>query len=197
MKIVFATLIAAALVAPAFGQEVVLETSLGSIKLKLNSEKAPISTKNFIAYVKAGQYDGTIFHRVIPGFMAQGGGFDEKMNQRATNPPIKNEHSNGLQNKRGTLAMARTNDPNSATSQFFINVKDNGFLDSGPGYAVFGEVLEGMDVVDKIVAQPRNSADVPNVAIVIKKARLLGGEPDAPARPAKPSKPALDGKSAH
>jgi cyclophilin family peptidyl-prolyl cis-trans isomerase len=187
MKTALTLLFSAALAAPVLAEEVVLETSLGNVKLKLEADKAPISVKNFLRYVKGGHYDGTIFHRVIPGFMAQGGGFDEKMNERASGAPIKNEHANGLMNKRGTIAMARTNDPDSATAQFFINVKDNAFLDKGPGYAVFGEVVEGIDVVDKIVAQPTTSKgpyqDVPREAIVIKKARLLGDASPKPARP--------------
>jgi cyclophilin family peptidyl-prolyl cis-trans isomerase len=193
MKLALALLFSSAFAASALAEDVVLETSLGEIKLKLDAEKAPITVKNFVRYVKGGHYDGTIFHRVIPGFMAQGGGFDEKMNERAHGAPIKNEHSNGLMNKRGTIAMARTNDPDSATAQFFINVKDNNFLDKGPGYAVFGEVVSGMEVVDEIIAQPTTTKgmyqDVPKVAIVIKKARLLG------AAPAKPEKPAADAKS--
>ena len=195
MKLALALLFSAVLAVPASAEDVLLETSLGNIKLKLNAGAAPITVKNFVRYVKAGQYDGTIFHRVIPGFMAQGGGFDEKMNERAHGAPIKNEHSNGLLNKRGTIAMARTNDPDSATAQFFINVKDNSFLDRGPGYAVFGEVVEGMEVVDKIVSQPTTTkgpyGDVPKEAILIKKARLLGADaaPEAPAKPAKPAKP--------
>jgi peptidyl-prolyl cis-trans isomerase A (cyclophilin A) len=192
MKFALALAFSAALAAPALAQEVVLETSMGNITVKLNADRAPISVKNFLEYVKAGQYDGTIFHRVIPGFMAQGGGYDTKMNEKATRPPIKNEHGNGLTNRRGTIAMARTNDPNSATSQFFINVKNNDFLDRGDGYAVFGDVLDGMDVVDKIVVQPRDATDRPNTAIVIKKARLVGGAaPDAPAK-AKPAKPGAE-----
>jgi cyclophilin family peptidyl-prolyl cis-trans isomerase len=164
----------------ASGPVVVLDTSLGKIKLRLFKDKAPISVDNFVKYVRAGHYDGTIFHRVIPGFMAQGGGFEPGMKQRTQTlrPPIKNEAANGLKNVRGTLAMARTAIPDSATAQFFVNVKDNGFLDyqagkgpAGAGYAVFGEVVEGMDVVDKIVAVPRNASDVPNTAIVIKTAR--------------------------
>jgi cyclophilin family peptidyl-prolyl cis-trans isomerase len=188
MKIALTLLFSAALAAPVLAEDVVLETSLGNVKLKLNADMAPISVKNFLRYVKGGHYDGTIFHRVIPGFMAQGGGFDEKMNERASGAPIKNEHGNGLLNRRGTVAMARTNDPDSATAQFFINVKDNSFLDKGAGYAVFAEVVEGMDVVDKIVAQPTTSKgpyqDVPREAIVIKKARLLGG--DSSPKPARP-----------
>ncbi|CAG7856037.1 Peptidyl-prolyl cis-trans isomerase cyp18 [biofilm metagenome] len=150
---------------------VILTTSQGKITIKLNPEKAPVSSANFLTYVKEGFYNGTVFHRVIKGFMAQGGGFDTSYSQKKTHDPIKNEADNGLSNKRGTIAMARTNDPNSATAQFFINYKDNNFLDhtsptpSGWGYAVFGEVIEGMDVVDKM-------ADVPT--------GVKGGMPDAP-----------------
>lgn len=135
---------------------VLIKTTLGDIKVKLNADKAPLTVANFLAYVDDKHYDGTIFHRVIDGFMIQGGGFDANMRQKPTKAPIKNEAANGLQNKRGTLAMARTMVVDSATSQFFINVKDNGFLDfrapnpQGFGYCVFGEVVEGMDVVDQI-----------------------------------------------
>jgi len=152
---------------------VMLETSLGTIELELDAEKAPISVENFLAYVDAGHYDGTIFHRVIPGFMIQGGGFDTSMKQKATRAPIKNEADNGLLNARGTVAMARTNDVNSATSQFFINVVDNGFLNHGGrdfGYAVFAKVTAGMDVADKIAAVKRGAQDVPVEQVVIKKA---------------------------
>jgi cyclophilin family peptidyl-prolyl cis-trans isomerase len=135
---------------------VVIQTSLGDIKVKLAADKAPLTVANFLAYVDDGHYDGTIFHRVIGNFMIQGGGFDANMRQKPTKAPIKNEAANGLQNKRGTLAMARTMVVDSATSQFFINVVDNAGLDfrapnpQGFGYCVFGEVVEGMDVVDKI-----------------------------------------------
>ena len=135
--------------------EVILKTTLGDIVIELYPEKAPITVKNFLAYVDDGFYNGTIFHRVIPGFMIQGGGMTKDMKQKETRPPIKNEADNGLGNKRGTIAMARTSDINSATSQFFINLKDNSFLDHGArgfGYAVFGKVVKGMDVVDKISA---------------------------------------------
>ena len=137
---------------------VVIKTSLGEIKVKLAADKAPLTAANFLSYVDEGHYDGTIFHRVIGNFMIQGGGFDAGMRQKPTKAPIKNEAANGLQNKRGTIAMARTMVVDSATSQFFINVVDNGFLDfraPNPqqfGYCVFGEVVEGMDVVDKIRA---------------------------------------------
>ena len=135
---------------------VIIKTTLGDIKVKLAADKAPLTVANFLAYADSKHYDGTIFHRVIDGFMIQGGGFDANMRQKPTNAPIKNEAANGLQNKRGTLAMARTAVVDSATSQFFINVKDNAFLDfrapnpQGFGYCVFGEVVAGMDVVDKI-----------------------------------------------
>ncbi|HPC57668.1 MAG: peptidylprolyl isomerase [Kiritimatiellae bacterium] len=135
---------------------VVIKTSLGDIKVKLAADKAPLTVANFLSYAEAGHYNGTIFHRVIDGFMIQGGGFDANMRQKPTKAPIKNEAANGLANKRGTLAMARTMVVDSATSQFFINVKDNAFLDfqaptpQGFGYCVFGEVVEGMDVVDRI-----------------------------------------------
>lgn len=160
-----------------------LTTSLGAIIVQLNTEKAPVSSANFLTYVNEGFYNGTIFHRVIKGFMAQGGGFDVSFKQKETHAPIKNEADNGLKNARGTLAMARTNDPNSATGQFFINLKDNGFLDhtsptpSGWGYAVFGEVIEGMEVVDKIAEQPTGNKgghqDVPKTDIVIEKAEVV------------------------
>lgn len=163
--------------------KVKLTTSLGEFVIQLEDEKAPVSASNFIAYVKQGFYNGTIFHRVIPGFMAQGGGFDAAFKQKDTNAPIKNEADNGLKNKRGTLAMARTNDPNSATAQFFVNYKDNSFLDhtgptpSGWGYAVFGEVTEGMDVVDSMAKQATGNRgmhqDVPKTDIVIEKAEII------------------------
>lgn len=135
---------------------VIIKTSLGDITVKLAADKAPLTVANFLAYADEGHYDGTIFHRVIDGFMIQGGGFDAQMRQKPTKAPIKNEAANGLPNKRGTIAMARTMVVDSATSQFFINVKDNAFLDfrapnpQGFGYCVFGEVVAGMDVVDKI-----------------------------------------------
>ncbi|HBX56097.1 peptidylprolyl isomerase [Pseudomonas sp. UBA2684] len=137
--------------------KVLLTTSLGDIEIELAADKAPISAQNFLAYVDSGYYKNTQFHRVIPGFMVQGGGFDADMQQKDTQAPIKNEADNGLHNVRGTLAMARTQVRDSATSQFFINHKDNAFLDHGSrdfGYAVFGKVLRGMDVVDKIAQVP-------------------------------------------
>ena len=135
--------------------KVVLSTSLGDIHVTLFADKAPVSAANFLGYVESGFYDGVIFHRVIPGFMIQGGGFDKDMQQKKTREPVINEASNGLRNIRGTLALARTSDPNSATSQFFVNLVDNPFLDHSdrdPGYTVFGEVTSGMEVVDKIAA---------------------------------------------
>ncbi|NIU63176.1 MAG: peptidylprolyl isomerase A [Pseudomonas stutzeri] len=148
---------------------VLLTTSLGEIELELEAEKAPISVENFIAYVDSGFYDGTVFHRVIPGFMIQGGGFDEGLNQKPTKAPIKNEADNGLHNERGTVAMARTQNVNSATSQFFINLRDNDFLDHGSrdfGYAVFGKVVRGMEVVDQIAQVPTgNRAMMQNVPL--------------------------------
>jgi peptidyl-prolyl cis-trans isomerase B (cyclophilin B) len=137
-------------------KKVQMETSAGSITIELDDTKAPVSTANFLAYVNKGHYDGTVFHRVIKGFMLQGGGFDSAMKQKPTDAQIRNEANNGLKNKRYTLAMARTSDPHSATAQFFINTTDNGFLDftsetaQGWGYAVFGRVTSGTDVVDTI-----------------------------------------------
>jgi len=153
---------------------VILTTSLGEIKIELDAEKAPISSENFLAYVDDGFYDGTIFHRVISGFMVQGGGMTPDMRQKPTKAPIKNEADNGLKNDRGTIAMARTADVNSATAQFFINHRDNDFLNHGArdfGYAVFGHVVDGMDVVDKIAAVPTGPGDVPTEAVVIESAR--------------------------
>ncbi len=160
---------------------VVIETSLGKIEAELDSEKAPISVENFLKYVDKKHYDGTIFHRVIKGFMIQGGGMDEKMNEKKTDAPIKNEANNGLKNLRGTLAMARTSIVDSATAQFFINTVDNDFLNfrspdpRGYGYAVFGKVTSGMDVVDKIREVPTGSSgmhdDVPTTPVVIKSIR--------------------------
>lgn len=157
-----------------------LETSMGAIVVELDRQAAPVTVKNFLEYVESGFYDGTIFHRVIPGFMIQGGGFTKNLDRKKTHNPIINEAKNGLSNKRGTIAMARTNDPNSATSQFFINHKDNAPLDySGrnAGYAVFGKVTEGMDVVDAIATvktTTRNGmADVPVEPVVINSAKVV------------------------
>jgi len=157
-----------------------METSEGNIVLSLDEVKAPITVKNFITYTQEGFYNGTIFHRVIKGFMIQGGGFDENMQQKPTKKTIVNEGANGLSNKRGSIAMARTGDPDSATAQFFINHVDNSFLDTKPkqpGYAVFGQVVEGMDVVEKIAKQATNNQgafqNVPVKAIVIKKVSVI------------------------
>lgn len=168
------------LAAPVANPHVLLTTSLGEIEIELAADKAPISTKNFLAYVESGFYDGTQFHRVIPGFMIQGGGFDADMSEKDTQAPIKNEADNGLRNERGTLAMARTQVVDSATSQFFINHKDNAFLDHGGrdfGYAVFGKVVRGMEVVDKIAQVPTGNRgmhqNVPRQPVLIVSAKKL------------------------
>ena len=158
---------------------------MGVITIELDAEKAPKSTENFLSYVNKGHYDRTIFHRVIDNFMIQGGGFDTKMQQKDTRAPIQNEADNGLKNDLGTIAMARTNDPHSASAQFFINVADNGFLNhtapslQGWGYAVFGKVSEGMDVVNKIKGVATGSAgfhqDVPRTPVVIETAEVIEG----------------------
>ena len=160
-----------------------LKTSMGRITLRLDAEKAPKTVENFITYVKDGHFDGTIFHRVINGFMIQGGGFDAKMVQKPTRDTIENEADNGLQNKAYTIAMARTSEPHSASAQFFINVADNEFLNfkaptgNGWGYAVFGEVVEGKDVVDQIKAVKTSNSgfhqDVPVEAVLIEKATVI------------------------
>ncbi len=166
---------------PASAEKVRLVTSMGDIVVELDAQKAPKSVANFLQYVKAGHYNGTIFHRVIENFMIQGGGMTADMKEKPTKKPIPLESRNGLNNERGTVAMARTMDPNSATSQFFINVKDNPFLDAanardGNGYAVFGKVIEGMDVVDKIKAVPTGEKgaheNVPLQPVTIKKATV-------------------------
>lgn len=159
--------------------KVKLTTSMGAITLELNQEKAPISTENFVKYVQSGHYSGTIFHRIIDGFMVQGGGMTKDMQQKPNNPPIKNESTNGLKNDLYTVAMARTGVRDSATSQFFINVKNNDFLNysgespQGFGYAVFGKVIEGTDVVDKMKVVKTRQGDVPLEAITIEKAECL------------------------
>jgi len=161
---------------------VTMETNKGVITLELDSGKAPDSVSNFVAYANAGHYDNTVFHRVIPGFMIQGGGFDTSMQQKSTNAPVKNEANNGLKNDKGTIAMARTSDPHSATAQFFINVKDNTFLDfksetpQGWGYTVFGKVTDGMDVVESIEGVPTGNKnghqDVPVTDVIITKVTI-------------------------
>ncbi|CAM3776149.1 peptidylprolyl isomerase A [Rouxiella silvae] len=170
----------AAFAAKVADTHVLLTTSAGNVELELDNAKAPVSVKNFVDYVQAGFYNNTIFHRVIPGFMVQGGGFTANMQQKSTNPPIKNEADNGLRNLRGTISMARTSDKDSATSQFFLNVADNAFLDHGQtdfGYAVFGKVIKGMDVVDKISSVKTDNVgpyqNVPTTPIVILSAKVL------------------------
>ena len=170
------------------GPVVSIVTTLGEIRVALRPDKAPLTVENFLRYVKAGHYNGTIFHRVIPNFMVQGGGMDAALKEKATRAPVRNEAKNGLRNARGTLAMARTNDPHSATAQFFINIKDNHSLDfgiRGAGYTVFGEVIQGMDVVDKIIAVPTGSRgtyeNVPLTPVFIKSARLVSAGTARPA----------------
>jgi peptidyl-prolyl cis-trans isomerase A (cyclophilin A) len=154
------------------------ETTLGEFTIELFEKKAPVTVANFLKYIDDGFFDGTVFHRIVPGFVIQGGGFTEDMTQKRTQPTIKNEADNGLKNERGTLSMARTNDVNSATSQFFVNLKDNEFLDhkrGNFGYAVFGRVTEGMDVIDKIAAvetgRRRGFEDVPVEPVIMKSVR--------------------------
>ena len=162
-------------------KKVRLETSMGEMVIELNEEAATVTTKNFLQYVEEGFYDGTIFHRVIPDFMIQGGGFTEELVQKETRAPIVNEANNGLKNERGTTAMARTSDPDSATAQFFVNLVDNDFLnyinDGNPGYAVFGKVVEGMETVDKIASVQTGSQkgmeDVPTEPVVITSAKVI------------------------
>jgi peptidyl-prolyl cis-trans isomerase B (cyclophilin B) len=160
-----------------------LHTNFGVIGIELDAQRAPETVKNFLGYVEAGFYTNTVFHRVIDGFMVQGGGFEPGMRQKQTNAPIKNEAANGLKNERYTVAMARTNDPHSASSQFFINVKDNAFLDhsqpspEGWGYCVFGKITEGQDVVDKIKGVRTGKrgfhSDVPVEDVIIQKAEVV------------------------
>jgi peptidyl-prolyl cis-trans isomerase A (cyclophilin A) len=159
---------------------ILFETSLGDFKIEFFESEAPISVANFKKYVEDGFFNGTIFHRIVPGFVIQGGGFTEDMSQKKTQAPIKNEADNGLKNSRGTLSMARTNDIHSATSQFFVNLKDNDFLDHSRGnfgYAVFARVTQGMDVIDKIAAvetaRKRGMDDVPVEAVVMKAVRTV------------------------
>ena len=191
----FCFLISSAIAADDFSKkQVKLETSEGDIVLELDITRAPLSVLNFMKYVNSGFYDGTIFHRVIENFMIQGGGFTDQMERKQPNAPILNEADNGLKNIRGTVAMARTNDPHSATAQFFINVTDNTFLNHsgktprGWGYAVFGHVIKGMNVVDKIRNQRTGAngpfrSDVPLKMVLIHKATVIGEK--AKAKPAK------------
>ncbi len=175
--------------------KVEIKTTLGTVVIELYPENAPKTVENFLQYVKDGFYDGTIFHRVIPGFMAQGGGFTRNMQEKPTRPAIRNEAGNGLRNANGTLAMARTADPHSATAQFFINVADNDFLDfkspddKGYGYAVFARVTSGMDVVQKMLQVPTATVgphqNVPRQPIVIERARLLQETPAAKSQKTK------------
>ncbi|MAY13894.1 MULTISPECIES: peptidylprolyl isomerase [Thalassolituus] len=163
---------------------VLMKTSAGDIELELDRSKAPLSVDNFLTYVESKHYDGTIFHRVIRDFMIQGGGFSADMRQKATLPPIKNEAENGLKNTRGSIAMARTSVIDSATSQFFINVKDNSFLDHGArdfGYAVFGKVVKGMDVVDNIATSPTGARDIPRESILIESVSVISDDNKAEA----------------
>lgn len=166
--------------------QVAFDTNLGTIVIELNQEKAPKTVANFLAYVKSGHYDGTIFHRVIKDFMIQGGGFDENFNQKSAPQTVDNEADNGLKNEEGTIAMARTSDPHSASAQFFINAKNNTFLNytsktpQGWGYAVFGKVVSGLDIVKQIevvkTSNKNGHGDVPVVNVVINKARLLDAQ---------------------
>src|SRR5664280_178903 len=188
-------LVGVAMAAPlaAANPRVRFETSKGAFVIELEQAKAPVTVGNFLEYVKSGYYDGTIFHRVIPGFMVQGGGFTADLQQKPARGTIVNESANGLANKRGTIAMARTADPNSASSQFFINLVDNGFLDKasardGVGYCVFGKVVDGMSVLDAIAAVPTGNVgpnqNVPLQPVVIKKASVVAAK--AAAKPPAP-----------
>jgi cyclophilin family peptidyl-prolyl cis-trans isomerase len=165
--------------------------ALGTIVIALNREKAPISVENFLQYVRSGHYDGSVFHRVMPNFMIQGGGYTAELVEKPTRPAIRNEARNGLRNSRGTVAMARTNDPDSATSQFFINVRDNHRLDfgiSGAGYAVFGEVVDGLEIADRISVTPTTvrgvHRDAPQTSVVIHRAREMKSWTPPAAKPA-------------
>lgn len=177
LKFAAAFALALGLAIPAWAQKVKLATTMGDIVIELDAAKAPKSVDNFLQYVKSGHYDGTVFHRVIDNFMIQGGGMTADLKQKPTRAPIPLESRNGLNNVRGSVAMARTSDPNSATAQFFISVKDNAFLDAanardGQGYAVFGKVVSGMDVVDKIKAVPTGPGDAPVQPVTIKTATV-------------------------
>ncbi len=170
--------------APASNPQVEIRTNFGNIVLELYPDKAPKTVENFLAYIKDGHYRSTVFHRVIPGFMIQGGGFDKAFKQKPTRQPVENEAANGLRNELGTVAMARTSDPQSASAQFFINVADNAFLNytaptqRGYGYTVFGKVIRGMEVVNKIAATPTGSggpfpSDVPKETVIIEEIKLV------------------------
>lgn len=172
--------------------QVEIKTNFGTIVLELYPDKAPKTVGNFLSYVKDGYYTGTVFHRVIPGFMIQGGGFDKTLRQKPARQPVENEAANGLRNEIGTVAMARTSDPHSASAQFFINVANNAFLNhtaptpQGYGYTVFGKVVKGMEIVNKITDAPTGPAgpfpsDVPKVTVVIEEVRLIAAEPSAAA----------------
>jgi len=186
-NILFIFLLSASINSALAATQVEFETNQGSFTVELYPEKAPVTVANFLQYVKDGFYESTIFHRVINGFMIQGGGFERDLFQKPTRAPIKNEAANGLKNITGSIAMARTQDPNSATAQFFINLNDNAFLDyTGPeaskiGYCVFGKVISGMDVVKKIAVIPTGRisrfSDVPTTAIKIKSAKLIDAAP--------------------
>ena len=180
LRMVAAVSLSASLTLPALAADaprVLIKTSMGDITVELNADKAPVSVENFLKYVKKGQYNGTVFHRVINGFMIQGGGYDQNMREKPTDAPIKNEAQNGLKNEVYTIAMARTMSPHSATAQFFINVANNRFLDfpgqDGWGYAVFGRVIAGADVVDKIKQVRTGGGDVPVTPVVIESATLV------------------------
>jgi peptidyl-prolyl cis-trans isomerase B (cyclophilin B) len=181
-------LLAFSTIAAAANPQVELKTNMGAITLELYPDKAPKTVENFLQYVKDGHFKGTIFHRVIPGFMIQGGGFTVDFVQKKTRAPVQNEAGNGLRNEIGTIAMARTNDPNSATAQFFINVNDNqalNFAPGNPGYAVFGKVVKGMDTVTKIAAVPTGPGpvpphqDVPRKPVIIEDAKIISAEKPA------------------
>jgi len=189
MKLTHLFVLSAAAVVPmgaagAADPQVDVKTSMGTFRVELYPEKAPKSVENFLQYLKSGHYNGTVFHRVIPGFMVQGGGMTADMSQKPTRPPIPIESKNGLKNDVGTLAMARTSDPNSATSQFFINVNKNDFLNypgqDGHGYTVFGKVVDGMDVVNKIVSVPTGNKgmhqNVPTKPVVIESMTVVGAK---------------------
>lgn len=189
---IFSLLFSTITTAYAANPQVEIKTNFGTIVLELYPDKAPKTVENFLSYVKDGYYTGTVFHRVIPGFMIQGGGFDKTLRQKPARQPVENEAANGLRNEIGTVAMARTSDPHSASAQFFINVANNAFLNhtaptpQGYGYTVFGKIIKGMEVVNKIADVPTGPAgpfpsDVPNVTVVIEEVRLIAAGPSAAA----------------